>query len=169
MPAFLRSWAESDTGGREPRELLLRKDGKLFLRVFIYIYAVFFNQGICNRMKSPRAQDLPGYAGHYSGDGLRAKLAAVAKSLGKATTRYALLLYYTLQSGEVSITNKAIIMGALGYLILPLDMIPDMVPLLGLTDDAAAIKLAYDTVKASITPEIERRASEKLSRWFAEA
>ncbi len=120
-------------------------------------------------MKSPRAQDLPGYAGHYSGDGLRAKLAAVAKSLGKATTRYALLLYYTLQSGEVSITNKAIIMGALGYLILPLDMIPDMVPLLGLTDDAAAIKLAYDTVKASITPEIERRASEKLSRWFAEA
>lgn len=59
-------------------------------------------------------------------------------------------------------------MGALGYLILPIDLIPDVVPVLGLTDDAAAITLAYDTVKASITPEIERKAKEKLAQWFGE-
>lgn len=112
--------------------------------------------------------DLPKYAGNYSGAKFWNKLAAVAKNLGKKTLWYVLLLYYTLESDEVSLGNKAIIMGALGYLILPIDLIPDVVPVLGLTDDAAAIKLAYDTVKASITPEIERKAKEKLAQWFGE-
>lgn len=112
--------------------------------------------------------DLPKYAGNYSGAKLWNKLTAVAKNLGKKTLWYVLLLYYTLESDEASLGNKAIIMGALGYLILPIDLIPDVVPVLGLTDDAAAIKLAYDTVKASITPEIERKAKEKLAQWFGE-
>ena len=57
-------------------------------------------------------------------------------------------------------------LSTLGYLILPLDLIPDAIPVLGLTDDAAAIKLAYDTIRTSITPEIERRATAKLCQWF---
>ena len=118
-------------------------------------------------MKCLNTQDLPKYAGNYSGADLWTKLASVAKHLG--TVWYVLLLYYTLQSGDVSVGNKAIIMGALGYLILPVDLIPDVVPLLGLTDDAAAIKLAYDTVKASIAPEIERQASNKFSQWFGDS
>lgn len=64
--------------------------------------------------------------------------------------------------------NMAIIMGALGYLILPLDLIPDVVPVLGFADDAAAIKLSYDTVKAPITPTIEKKATHKLRLWFSE-
>jgi len=114
----------------------------------------------------PKANELPDYAGNYSTSNLWSKLASVAKQLGKKTTWYVLLLHYTLQSGDVSVGNKAIIMGALGYLILPIDLIPDVIPVLGLTDDAAAIKLAYDTVKASITPDIERKASDKLCQWF---
>ena len=120
-------------------------------------------------MNTPKKEDLHNYAGNYSGAGLWSKLAAVAKNLGRKTTWYVLLLYYTLQSGEVSVGNKAIIMGALGYLILPLDLIPDAIPVLGLTDDAAAIKLAYDTVKASITPDIERKAADKIRQWFGES
>lgn len=112
--------------------------------------------------------ELPKYAGNYSRTKLWNKLAAVAKNLGKKTLWYVLLLYYTLESDEVSLGNKAIILGALRYLILPIDLIPDVVPVLGLTDDAAAITLAYDTVKASITPEIERKAKEKLAQLFGE-
>ena len=116
--------------------------------------------------KTLNKKDLHEYAGNYSGAKFWNKIKAVAKNLGRKTLRYALLLYYTLESDDVSLKNKAIIMGALGYLILPIDLIPDFVPVLGLTDDAAAIKLAYDTVKASITPEIERKAEVKLIQWF---
>jgi len=114
----------------------------------------------------PNVNELPKYAGNFSSSGLWNKLAKVAKNLGRMTTRYVLLLYYTLESGDVSVGNKAIILGALGYLIAPIDLIPDVIPILGLTDDAAAIKLAYETVKVSITPEIERKASNKLCQWF---
>lgn len=110
--------------------------------------------------------ELQPYAVHYSGAKLWSKLSMVAKHLGEKITWYVLLLYYTLQSGDVSIGNKAIIMGALGYLIFPVDLLPDVVPVLGLTDDAAAIKLAYDTVKTSITPKIEEQATAKLKQWF---
>lgn len=113
-------------------------------------------------------KDLSKYAGNYSRTKLWEKLAMVARNLGKKTLGYVLLLYYTFESDEVSLGNKAIIMGALGYLILPLDLIPDVVPVLGLTDDAAAIKLAYDTVKASITPKIKRKAAHKLRLWFGD-
>ena len=47
----------------------------------------------------------------------------------------ALILYYTLESDKVSLKDKALIVGALGYLISPLDVIPDAIPIAGLGDD----------------------------------
>lgn len=42
-------------------------------------------------------------------------------------------------------TAKATILGALLYGILPIDVIPDLLPLLGLADDATILLLAYFT------------------------
>ena len=118
-------------------------------------------------MKSKiNTSDLPKYAVNFSGSKFWSKLIAVAKQLGEKILRLVLLLYYTLKSAGVSPKDKAIILGALGYLILPLDLIPDWILVIGLTDDIAAIKLAYDVVKASITPEIERKAGAKLAQIF---
>ena len=116
--------------------------------------------------KSPDKNDLPNYAGNYSDSKLWSKLAKFGKKLGKDTLRYVLLLYYTLKSDQVSLGNKAMIMGALGYLILPVDLIPDFIPILGFADDIAAIKVAYEAIKVSITPEIESQADAKLAEWF---
>ena len=77
-----------------------------------------------------------------------------------------LILYYVMKSPEVSIRNKAIVIGALGYLILPLDLIPDFIPALGITDDITAIHEAFRAVKDSITPEMENQARRKCKQWF---
>ena len=44
-----------------------------------------------------------------------------------------------LQKPDVSAADKGIIIAALGYLISPLDFIPDPIPVAGYTDDALAM------------------------------
>jgi uncharacterized membrane protein YkvA (DUF1232 family) len=44
------------------------------------------------------------------------------------------------------------LIGALAYFVLPFDFIPDMMPLIGFTDDAAVLATAIKLVAAHITP-----------------
>src|SRR4051794_34959516 len=63
---------------------------------------------------------------HYSEDGLWNKIKKYSKKAGSSVVYAVLLLYYVLQKKEVPLKTKAIIIGALGYFILPLDLIPDV-------------------------------------------
>ena len=80
----------------------------------------------------------------------------------------ALILYYTLQSDKVSAANKAMIIGALGYLISPLDVVPDAIPIAGLADDLGVLIFVLKKVWTDIDPSIQERSKEKLSKWFDE-
>jgi uncharacterized membrane protein YkvA (DUF1232 family) len=60
------------------------------------------------------------------------------------------------------------IIGALGYFILPLDIIPDVVPVLGYTDDIAALAGVLVAVVKCVSPEIKEQAKAKLAEWFGE-
>ena len=84
------------------------------------------------------------------------------KMLGKRVLKPALLLYYVMKSPDTPLKIKASIAGALGYLILPIDLIPDMIPILGYTDDLAALWTLVKTCAVYITPEIKKQAEEKL-------
>ncbi len=106
-------------------------------------------------------EELEKYQSEYSETKFWDKMKEIMKSASKAVISKALLLYYVLQSPDVPIKHKAIIIGALGYLILPIDLIPDFIVGLGFTDDAAALTAAYMAVKSSITPEIEAQAKAK--------
>lgn len=111
-------------------------------------------------------KDVEKYSGNYSEEGLWNKLAKFAKKAGIKVVNVTLLLYYVLTCDEVEQKDKLLIMGALGYLILPLDLIPDSVPGLGFTDDLAALLYAYNSVKAHVTPEKEEKAKKQLQEWF---
>ncbi|MGE7473199.1 YkvA family protein [Bosea sp. NPDC003192] len=58
---------------------------------------------------------------------------------------------------------KLTLLAALGYFVLPLDAIPDVMPLLGFTDDAAVIAAALAAVAGSITPQHRQKAKEMLA------
>lgn len=94
------------------------------------------------------------------------KLSKFAKKAGIKVVYAALLLYYVLQSKDVPAKEKAKIIGALGYLILPVDLIPDAIPVLGFTDDLTALLWAIHAVRSYITLEIEQQAKRRLSDWF---
>ena len=102
------------------------------------------------------------YQEHYSEKGFLDKIKSIAKSAGDKILYYALLLYYMMISDQVSIKNKGLICGALGYFILPTDLIPDFILALGFTDDLAVIMLVYKAIKSSITLQIEERAKQRL-------
>ena len=58
------------------------------------------------------------------------------------------------------------IMGALTYLIVPVDLIPDFIPASGFSDDLVALTAVISLWQHHITPEIKFRAKSKLDKWF---
>ena len=89
-----------------------------------------------------------------------------AKKAGLKAIYMALLLYYALESPTISTVDKAIIYGALGYFICPIDIIPDILPFIGLTDDIAVLAWAFSRVKRNVTDMTREKAKTKLKIWF---
>ena len=112
--------------------------------------------------------DFMSYANRFSQSDFVEKISRIAKRAGAKLVYAALILYYTLQSDKVSKTDKAIIIGALGYMISPLDVIPDAIPIAGLTDDLAVLLYVLKKVWTDIDPAIMDQAKKRLSKWFEE-
>ncbi len=112
-------------------------------------------------MRKPK--DVEKYQANYSENKLLNKLTSVAKWAGAKVVYAVLLLYYVLRSPNISAADKSKIYGALGYFILPTDLVLDFIPMMGYTDDMAALLWALHTVTNNLTPEIKQQAKEKLS------
>ena len=74
-------------------------------------------------------------------------------------------LFYALQSGKVTLKEKAIIIAALGYLISPVDVIPDVLLGLGYTDDLLVLLGALKTL-GEVDSSVDKQAQEKLDELF---
>lgn len=112
--------------------------------------------------------DFMSYANKFSSADFVEKISRIAKRAGAKLVYAAFILYYTLQSDNVSKADKAIIIGALGYMISPLDVVPDAIPIAGLADDLAVLIFVLKKVWMNVEPEIKERAKNKLSKWFDE-
>ena len=110
--------------------------------------------------------DFMNYGSKFSQTEFVEKIARIAKRAGAKLVYAALILYYTLQSEKISAANKAMIIGALGYMISPLDVIPDAIPIAGLTDDLAVLLFVLKKVWTDIDPDIQQKAKNRLSKWF---
>ena len=110
--------------------------------------------------------NLDDYAQYFNDSKLWKKLKKVARKAGRKAVYYVFVLYYVASDPAVPRSLKLKVLGALGYFILPLDFIPDFILGLGFTDDLAALAWALFTMRKYITPEIERKARERLREWF---
>ena len=112
--------------------------------------------------------DFMNYSNKFSKRDFVEKIARIAKGAGAKLVYAALILYYTLQSDKVSATNKAMIIGALGYLISPVDVVPDAIPIAGLADDLGVLVFVLKKVWTDIDPDIQVKARQRLTKWFDE-
>lgn len=110
--------------------------------------------------------DFMSYANKFTANDFVDKISRIAKSAGSKLVYAALILYYTLQSDKVSRSDKAVIIGALGYLISPLDVVPDAIPIVGLSDDLAVLLYVLKKVWVNVDSEIKDKAKAKLAKWF---
>jgi uncharacterized membrane protein YkvA (DUF1232 family) len=76
----------------------------------------------------------------------------------------ALAGYYCAVDPKTPLQAKAVLMGALAYFVIPVDMLPDFIAWLGFTDDAAVIYAAIRTVNAHIKDSHRSRAREWLEQ-----
>jgi uncharacterized membrane protein YkvA (DUF1232 family) len=91
-----------------------------------------------------------------------AKFKRVAASLPFAEDL--LSAYYCAFDRQTPRHVQASLLGALAYFILPFDFIPDMLPVLGFTDDAAVLATAIRLVATHITPVHREAARAALKR-----
>ncbi|WP_028348418.1 YkvA family protein [Bradyrhizobium murdochi] len=75
-----------------------------------------------------------------------------------------LAAYYCAFDKETPRHVQAALIGAVAYFILPLDFMPDVMPLLGFTDDAAVLATAIRLVASHITQEHRDAARAALKR-----
>lgn len=111
-------------------------------------------------------KDYEEYKGQYDEQALMTKISRFAKDAGLKAIYNVLILYNTFISKNTSIATKAMIVGALGYFICPLDVIPDLMPGLGYMDDMSALAFTVNKIITSITPDIRKTAKEQLKKWF---
>lgn len=113
-------------------------------------------------------KELQKYEQHYNDSSFLDKVTKYGKLIGITALYKAVQLWFVLQKPDVPAGTKAVIMGALGYLIAPLDFLPDLLPVLGYTDDMVAITFALIKVQGYIDEEVERKSKKLLAKIFGE-
>ena len=106
------------------------------------------------------------YQRYFSDNQFWGKIKKIARKAGIKVAYAALLLYYVLRNPATPKADRTKIVGALGYLLLPTDLIPDFLPVVGFTDDLAALAWALYSVAKNVTPEVKIQARQKLGEWF---
>ncbi|WP_424766251.1 YkvA family protein [Paenibacillus sp. sgz302251] len=94
----------------------------------------------------------------YVQDGFLAKVKRYASKV--PFVKEVVTLYYCSIDPKTPLAAKATAVGALAYWILPLDLIPDFIPIAGFVDDATAVLIAYKSLSGQITDEHREKAEQ---------
>lgn len=90
-----------------------------------------------------------------------------ANKVGRTASRPILQFYYVLNDCNTSALDRALIYGALIYVLFPVDILPRTIyRIIGIVDDGMAILYVYNKIKERITPDINLKVEMILDEWF---
>jgi uncharacterized membrane protein YkvA (DUF1232 family) len=114
-------------------------------------------------------EKLNGYEKNYSETSFWNKIRKYGKIAGSKVVYQALLLYYAATKSTTPLEVKLFIFGALGYFILPVDVLPDVIIGLGYTDDVAVTLGVIKACHSHIDEECKMKASSKIREIFGDS
>ena len=131
----------------------------LCITILAYAIAGKDTNGLLDRLKNvdwkAKSSDMFGKIGNY------------AKKAGRVATKPLLQLYYVLTMGETTTLEKALIVGAILYTVMPFSLISFKAhKILGMLDEGLAVVYVVKKVQKKITPEIDAKVEETLNEWF---
>jgi len=85
---------------------------------------------------------------------------------GRTIARPALEAFEMVLDQSTPAQARVSLVAALAYLILPIDLMPDFIPIAGFSDDLVALTAVISVWSSYMTPEIKMRAIKKLDEWF---
>jgi uncharacterized membrane protein YkvA (DUF1232 family) len=109
----------------------------------------------------------------YDPEKLKRDQARVARDFWDKLRRYvrripfvedAVAAYYCAMDPATPLPVKAVLLGALAYFILPIDIIPDFIALVGFVDDAGVLYAAIRTVAPHIKDSHRQQARAAIER-----
>jgi len=125
---------------------------------------------VCHALWNEKTMDkekLLSYSEHYNEQSFIQKVAALPGGARKKVLQKAATLYAIMTEPAVPTWVKASIVGALGYFICPLDIIPDVLPGVGFIDDVAQMGLLIVEISAYATSAVQQRAETLREQWNA--
>lgn len=90
----------------------------------------------------------------------------IAKKAGEKVVYIGLLLFFMYMDDDTPSKAKMAIAGALGYLIFPMDLIPDFIPIVGYADDFSVVIAAIGYVSVCLKHEHKELAMGRMEKWF---
>jgi uncharacterized membrane protein YkvA (DUF1232 family) len=106
------------------------------------------------------------YAVFFSESNFWNTVQSYAKKIGIQSVYSSLLLFYAFKRKETPTWAKNIIIGVLGYLIAPIDLLPDLTPFIGYTDDLGVLGIGLVAIASYINDSVKLQAKTKLKDWF---
>jgi len=97
---------------------------------------------------------------------LWAKITKYAQKAGVKVIYSVLLMWYAYKRKDSPTWAKRIILGSIAYFISPIDMIPDLTPFLGFTDDLGILGMGLVAIAAYVNDDVRKNARERLNKWF---
>jgi uncharacterized membrane protein YkvA (DUF1232 family) len=85
---------------------------------------------------------------------------------GRALARPAFECLELLLDANTPPQVRLTVLAALTYLLIPMDLLPDLLPAVGFSDDLVALTTLLGTCWRHRTPEIRQRAQRRLDHWF---
>lgn len=87
------------------------------------------------------------------------------KAIGRAIpfSEDVLAAFYCVRDPQTATRVRLVLLGALAYFVMPVDMMPDFLPILGFTDDAAVLAAAIASVRGAITDAHRDQARARLA------